>query len=173
MGCRISRGLLWLGGLLHYYSGKVQLLPQLFGGKGAASRNWTRTLLSLPVQIRGARWPVVSFNCGGFGEGTDWKWLLSWGISHIEVGVDSQVLVHSLKSTDCPILPLGTILQDIDFYFSHFDCLHFDFCPRVTIAVAHRLVQFGLSSLSVSLGGCFSQFHCRRYVWGFSLLMKV
>lgn len=66
-------------------------------------------------------------------------------ISHIEI--DILVLFHYLRSTNRPISTLGSISEDIDFYFHHLDCFYLNFSPKATNAVAHRLIEFGLLSL--------------------------
>lgn len=68
----------------------------------------------------------------GLGLRNDQKLAVELDISHIEVEVDSLVLVHYLKMTDRPISTLGSIMEDIDFCTRHFDCFHFNFSPRAT-----------------------------------------
>lgn len=52
------------------------------------------------------------------------KLVIELGISHIEAMVDSLVLVRYFEVTDRQILTLGSMLEDIDSYCRHFNCLH-------------------------------------------------
>lgn len=69
------------------------------------------------------------------------------GLDRLVVESDSQVLIRYLNDDILLLSCLGSIVSDIIYYSLQFREISFNFIPRALNHVAHRLAQFGLSSL--------------------------
>ena len=69
------------------------------------------------------------------------------GVRHVILEGDSLAVIKALKESECPLSPLGLLLEDVRMFLQRFDTMLYSNTKREGNFLAHSLIRYAINIL--------------------------